>query len=98
MREVTNVRRYTVLLYPEPEDGGYSVLVPSLPGCVTQGETVEEALARAREAIAGHVATLEELGEDVPEEELPPLVAAVDLPVPGSAAILAAPGTRPPAS
>jgi predicted RNase H-like HicB family nuclease len=84
------MRRYTVLLYPEPEEGGYSVLVPSLPGCVTQGDTVEEALSNAREAISGHVATLEQLGEDVPEEEVPPAVATIELaptssPVPLSA-------------
>ena len=46
-------RRYIVLLYPEPEEGGYSVSVPSLPGCVTQGETVEEAIANAQEAAEG---------------------------------------------
>jgi antitoxin HicB len=38
-----------VILSPE-EEGGFSVAVPALPGCYTQGETVEEALANAREA------------------------------------------------
>jgi predicted RNase H-like HicB family nuclease len=41
-----------VILQPE-EEGGYSVAVPALPGCYTQGETVEEALANAREAAEG---------------------------------------------
>ena len=41
---------YTILLYPEAE-GGFSVDAPELPGCHTQGETVEEALANAKEAI-----------------------------------------------
>ena len=41
---------YTVILEPEPE-GGYVVHCPSLPGVVTEGETVEEALAMARDAI-----------------------------------------------
>jgi predicted RNase H-like HicB family nuclease len=45
------VRDYTVILTPEPEVGGYSVTVPALPEVATQGETVEEALAMAREAI-----------------------------------------------
>lgn len=44
--------RYTVLLTPDLESGGYTVTVPALPGCVTDGGTVEEALARAQEAIA----------------------------------------------
>ena len=42
--------RYTVILEQEP-DGGYVASVPALPGCVTQGDTREDALANAREAI-----------------------------------------------
>lgn len=45
------MRRYVVVLTPEAQ-GGYSVVVPSLPGCFSEGETVEEALAMARDAIA----------------------------------------------
>lgn len=41
---------YTVRLIPETE-GGYSVIVPGLPGCVSQGETREEALANIQEAL-----------------------------------------------
>jgi len=43
--------RFAVVLEPD-EDGGFTALVPSLPGVVTQGETVEEALENARDAIA----------------------------------------------
>ena len=46
----------------------YSVRVPSLPGCYSQGLTAEEALANAEEAIAGHIAALEEIGSPIPEE------------------------------
>ncbi|MBV9440652.1 MAG: type II toxin-antitoxin system HicB family antitoxin [Candidatus Eremiobacteraeota bacterium] len=42
---------FAVVLEPD-EDGGFTVLVPSLPGVVTQGETVDEALENARDAIA----------------------------------------------
>jgi len=73
------MRRYTVLLYPEAEEGGYSAIVPALPGCFTQGETVQEALENVREAIEGHVASLEELGQEVPEELAPPGVVTVEL-------------------
>ena len=61
-------RQYTIVLIPEPEDGGYSVIVPALPGCVTQGETPEEAVAMAQDAIAGWIAVAEKHGETVPEE------------------------------
>ena len=46
--------RYTVLM-EQNEDGGYTVTVPSLPGCVSEGSTWEEALAHIEEAIAGYV-------------------------------------------
>ncbi len=44
--------RYTVLLTPDLESSGFTVTVPALPGCVTDGETVEDALTRASEAIS----------------------------------------------
>jgi predicted RNase H-like HicB family nuclease len=46
------MNRYAVLLTPDVEDGGYTVTVPSLPGVVTHGDTVDEALEMARDAIA----------------------------------------------
>jgi predicted RNase H-like HicB family nuclease len=46
------MHRFTVVLTPEPDGSAYNVVVPALPGCFTWGTSVEEALARAREAIA----------------------------------------------
>ena len=43
--------RYTVLLEAVPDEGGFTVTVPELPGCITQGETVEGALAMAHDAV-----------------------------------------------
>ncbi|MBU0607045.1 MAG: type II toxin-antitoxin system HicB family antitoxin [Armatimonadetes bacterium] len=60
-------RVYTVALLREDE-GGYAVVVPALPGCVTQGPTLAEALERVKEAIAGYLETLEAHGEAVPED------------------------------
>jgi predicted RNase H-like HicB family nuclease len=65
---------YTIVLEPD-EDGGYAVSVPALPGCFTQGSTIEEATEHAVEAIAVHIAGLEADGEPVPvEREHPRLV------------------------
>ena len=61
-------RRYTIILHPDPEEGGYTVTVPALPGCVTEGETIEEAIALAKEAIALYKSDLQTHGEPVPEE------------------------------
>ena len=60
---------YTVLIISgEPDEGGYWVKVPALPGCVTQGETVEEALANAGEAIEAYVLSVRERGLPIPQE------------------------------
>ena len=59
-----------VLLYPDHEDGGWVVEVPSLPGCLTQGATREEALENARDAIDCWVAGAQSVGMAVPEDSL----------------------------
>ena len=69
--------QYTVVLHRDPETGGYGVEVPALPGCFTQGWTREQALERAHEAIAAHLAGLEADGEPIPEEQAPPELATV---------------------
>jgi antitoxin HicB len=60
-----SVREFEVVLTPE-EGGGYSVSVPALPGCVSQGETREEALAMIREAIAVYLESLDAHGDSLP--------------------------------
>jgi len=59
---------YRILLRKEPE-GGYTVTVPSLPGCVTYGDTIEEAIKMAREAIELYIESLKEHGEEIPTDE-----------------------------
>lgn len=54
------------------QEHGYYVTVPLLPGCFSQGETVNEALRNVREAIEGHVAALADLGEEIPPEQETP--------------------------
>lgn len=58
---------YKVMLRNE-EDGTYMVIVPSMPGCLTFGRTVEGALAMAKEAIEGFIACMIERGEEEPVE------------------------------
>jgi len=61
------MRTYTIVVEPQ-ETGGFMVTVPALPGCFTQGSTVDECRERAVEAIAVHIAGLEADGEPIPEE------------------------------
>ena len=60
-------RDYTIHLIPG-EQGGFSVFVPALPGCFSQGRTEEEAVANAREAIECHLAGMRKAGEPIPDE------------------------------
>lgn len=73
------MRRYTLLLIPDPEEGGYTVRVPAVPGCVTEGDTLEEAIAMAREAIAGWLEAARQNGEPIPEETAPVQMIAIDV-------------------
>ncbi|MCA6502122.1 MAG: type II toxin-antitoxin system HicB family antitoxin [Pseudanabaena sp.] len=64
-----NLLKRTVLLYRD-EDGYFIVEVPSLAGCVSQGETREEALANIQEAIALHIEVLQDRGEPIPNDNI----------------------------
>jgi antitoxin HicB len=59
--------QYTILL-ERNEESGYTVTVPSLPGCITQGATWDEAITHGREAIAGYLEALRDLGKPIPVE------------------------------
>jgi predicted RNase H-like HicB family nuclease len=65
-----------VIIYPG-EDGYWVVECPSLPGCISQGSTKEEAVANIKEAIRGYVAALEEDSLPVPEERFDAMLLAV---------------------
>jgi predicted RNase H-like HicB family nuclease len=65
-----------VIVYPG-EDGYWVAECPSLPGCISQGQTRAEAITNVREAIDGYVAALEEDGLPVPEEQFGAMVVAV---------------------
>lgn len=56
---------YKLLLRNEPE-GGYTVIVPALPGCITYGENVDVAITMAKEAIELYIEELKDHGELIP--------------------------------
>lgn len=72
--------QYDVLIYPDPDSGLYLVEVPDLPGCMSQGTSLEDARANIREAIEGHLAVLRELGREIPQPSKHKLV-SVDVSV-----------------
>jgi len=66
MAKAKKTYSYQINLVPEKE-GGYTVLVPSLPGCISYGASVEEAAANAREAIKLHLENLAAHKEPIPD-------------------------------
>ena len=60
--------KYTVLIH-EAEEGGFWAEVPALPGCFSQGETPEEAIANVKEAIESHLEALREDNQQFPVED-----------------------------
>lgn len=60
---------FAVVVEKEPEDEGYLAYSPTLPGCVSNGRTIEEAKRNIREAIQSHLETLRAHGQPVPQQE-----------------------------
>lgn len=65
--------RFKIVLDWDEEDGGFTVTVPALPGCVTEGDTIEDALANVKEAIKGYLRVLEMQGSPLPPCDALPL-------------------------
>ena len=65
------MNRYVVVLKPtsHEDEVGYTVTVPALPGCITEGDTVEEALLNAKEAIQAYVMSLKDRGLPIPPSD-----------------------------
>jgi len=58
---------YRIILTQEPE-GGYTVTIPTLPGCITYGDNVNHAMDMAKEAIEGYLEVLKEQNKDIPDD------------------------------
>ncbi len=70
-------RRFNIVLRPEPE-GGFTAMVPALPGCVTYGRSLAEAKKMLRDAISGYIESLKKHGELIPTDD-ETLVTSLDL-------------------
>lgn len=79
INKVKNLK-YRVFFKPA-EEGGYVVSVPTLPGCITQGDTFEEAVEMVKDAIQGYCASLAEDGEPIPEELGEEFIGVVKVPI-----------------
>lgn len=64
-----NFYSFEVIIEKEADDEGYSAWSPSLPGCFSNGRTIEDAKRNMREAVTQHVTTLLAQGESIPQNE-----------------------------
>lgn len=81
MSRKVQIAKFTAVFDPA-EEGGYTVTVPSLPGCITEGDTFEEAMEMAEEAISGYLESLRKNNESIPEEKRSSFVSVVNVPMP----------------
>ena len=70
---------YTIILHPDEEQGGYTITVPSLPGCITEGDSIEQAISMAKDAIQLYIESLIADGEPIPEEHEHPQAIVVNV-------------------
>lgn len=70
--------KYNVIYYPE-KAGGFTAIVPALPGCVTYGKTITEAKKMIKDAILGYIVSLEKHGEEVPSADESSVIASVSV-------------------
>jgi antitoxin HicB len=73
--------KFTVLLTPDAEDGGYVAECPTIPGCISEGDTVEEALANIKDAIEGCLESMAANNQGLPDEQ-PVIVATIEADMP----------------
>lgn len=78
-RDRGHMRSYQIVMRPEPE-GGYTVLVPSLPGCITYAVTTEKARAMAEDAIRAYIASLNKHDDPIPPSDTGSMISTVEVP------------------
>lgn len=76
--------RYTVVLIPDEEDGGFHAYVPAIPNCFTHGVSRDDALAMARDAAEALLASMTKLGEELPVEAPGAAVNTIDVSIPAA--------------
>lgn len=73
------IYNYTAVFEPDKEVGGYSVTIPALPGCVSEGDTFEEALKNIQEAASLYLEVMKDKKEDISTEESGVIIAPIQV-------------------
>jgi len=75
------IYQYTAIFEPDKETGGYTVTIPSLPGCISEGDTFEEALKNIKEAASLYLEIMRKRKEGIIKEEKGVIVAPIQIKV-----------------
>jgi len=75
------VYQYTAVFEPDKKSGGFTVTIPALPGCISEGDTFEEALKNIKEAAILYLETAREENQEIPAEEKGVVVAPIEIKV-----------------
>lgn len=76
--EKKNNLQFNAIFHPEVE-GGFTVVIPSLPGCVTYGKNIKEAQEMAADAIQGYLASLKKHNEPIPESDEANFISSISI-------------------
>ena len=76
-----NIYQYTAVFESDPEVGGFTVSIPSLPGCISEGNTFEEALKNIKEAASLYLEVMRKKKEEILKEEREVIIAPVQVKV-----------------
>lgn len=74
-----NVYEYTAIFEPDEKAGGFTVTIPSLPGCISEGDTFEEALENIKEAASLYLEVMREKQEEIPVGEKGVIIAPLEI-------------------
>lgn len=86
-KEKAQILKYDVI-FEEAEEGGYTVFVPSLPGCISEGDTFEEAKINITDAIKLYLEDLETEGEEIPIDNKSIFIGKIEVDINRSSATL----------
>ena len=73
------VYQYTAVFEPDEKLGGFTVTIPSLPGCISEGETFEESLANIQEAAGLYIEVMQKKKYEIPREGRGVVIAPVEV-------------------
>lgn len=79
-KQITHkIYQYTAIFEPDEKAGGFTVTIPSLPGCISEGDSFEEALQNIQEAAGLYIEVMKDRKMEIPKEEKGIVIAPIEI-------------------